>query len=188
MTEPWPTLTEFLDAGGGLVVVLSNGDDLNMLLELLADFPLWPESELTDRAECYRDVSRETLEERDGDRTPARHFAMCRLFAWESDLLSDPALAGRVLALLTPEQRAKVAEMCDLRKRPHPLSVDRVQTKAGFWNCDSCGAPFAPDVEAIFVGSRPGWSEPPSWYPIHYCRGFIATALDAYDAGSLTAR
>jgi hypothetical protein len=178
LSKAWPTLREFLDAGGDLSV---GWPDRGVLVEFLYEAPRPPEALRRKIAVAVR-WSEMTLEETRSmaaDCSEERHLVECRGEAWRAEMLSDSELANRVRALLTPEERTEGERLRAEEMSPHPITVGEPKNQI-FWSCQSCGN--AQDSgDAIIVGWCEGYSELD--YEITYCRDCIAGAVATYDAG-----
>jgi hypothetical protein len=106
---------------------------------------------------------------------------------WCSELLLDSNLCERVAALLTDEERAKLAHDIDCLRRQHPLVIGPAPDLDVRPYCDGCGQPFSSGDLTVSIGSRLGFdgetpfSEPPDYNP-HYCFACISAACEAMRA------
>jgi hypothetical protein len=186
----WPTLTDFLDAGGDLAVGWPGKNRSNLLEELYTEASILPPAARERKILVERQWAEESFEHAQyrypAGLTEEKHFLHCRQADWYAEILADASLAKRVVDLLTPEERTKGERDADAFRRPRPLRV--AMPEGDFWHCYSCGQAFDPDTtEAIIVGFHPdGDEDETTSYEIEYCRDCIATALAAYDAGKVS--
>jgi hypothetical protein len=191
--QPWPTLTDFLDAGGDLAVGWAGTSRGMLIEELYTEASILPpvarEREIWVQMQWAKESFEHALPRHAEafQYTEAKHFELCRRHAWYAEILADSHLMDRVVGLLTPEERAKGERDADLFRRPRPLRV--AMPEGSYWHCYSCGQTFDPDTtEAIIVGIHPDEDEADrrTSYEIEYCRDCIALALAAFDAGRVS--